>query len=148
MADRPALTNELWNRLTEALGLPEDADAETVVSTVEDLVTKPEPKPEEIAAAAGLTPTVLTQLRHDAEQGRILAAAETKRKVTEVVHAALGKGKITPARVSHWVTMIEADPTMADTLASIPDEFAVPINAIGHGVGGERAVAEEAEWFR
>lgn len=148
MADRPALTSELWNRLTEALGLPEPADDETVVSTVEDLVTKPEPKPEDIAAAAGLDPATLTQLRSDAEQGRVLAAAARKREVTDVVHAAAQAGKITASRIPHWVTMIEADPAMADTLASIPNEFAVPLTAIGHGLEAEREVAEQAEWFR
>lgn len=148
MADLPVLTDELWKRLSEALGLPEDADAETLVATVEDLVTKPEPKPEEIAAAAGLDPATVSQLRYDAEQGRVLAAAARKREVTDVVQAALSKGKITAARRSHWITMIEADPAMADTLASIPDQFAVPLTEIGHGVDADREIIEQGEWFR
>lgn len=143
----PVLTDDLWKRLAEALGLTTDADAETLVLTVEDVVTAPEPKPEDIAAAAGLDPATLTQLRHDAEQGRVLAAAARRREITDKVSTAVRRGAIAPARVQHWTTAIESDPTMADTLASLPDQFAVPLASIGHSDDPGGDLVEQAAWF-
>lgn len=137
-----------WAALLESLGLPVDADPETVLATVEDLVTTPEPTAKEVAAAAGLDETALAQLRHDAEQGRVIAAAARKRDVAEKVTAAVSRGAITPSRREHWITAIEADPLMADTLASLPDELAVPLTEIGHGQDKPDEVVEPAAWFR
>ena len=155
MADT-ILSEELWKRLTEALGLPEDADAETAVAAVEDLVTTPPADPAAVAAAAaqaGLTTLdadTLAQLQADAERGRTLAAATKKREIAAKVDAAIAKGKITPARRQHWLTMIEADETMADTLAAMPDELVVPLTEVGHNAASphEESPVEQALWFR
>ena len=53
-------------------------------------------------------------------------------KVEATVDAAIDEGKITPGRRKHWVSLITADSRMADVLASIPDETAVPLSEIGH----------------
>jgi hypothetical protein len=38
---------------------------------------------------------------------------------------------------------------MADVLAAVPNEAAVPMTEIGHGVGSESGdLAEPVEWFR
>ncbi|QII05900.1 hypothetical protein BH93_11420 [Rhodococcoides fascians A25f] len=136
-----------WTALLEALALPADAAVDTVLAAVEELVTAPEPTPEQVAAAAGLDPTALAQLRHDAEQGKVIAAAEQTRQVRAKVEDAVARGAIAPSRIQHWVTAITADPTMADTLASIPNELAVPLSEAGHGQEHEEVV-QEAAWFR
>ena len=140
----------LWTRVLEALALPADADVETVVAALEDLVTTPPADPKAVAAAAGLTaldPAVVEQLKADAEQGRTIAAAAAKREVTEKVAAAVRRGAITPARSQHWIELISADPVMASTLEKLPNELAVPMAEAGHGQGAEELV-ETAEWFR
>lgn len=132
---------ELWARLLDALALPPDSDAETVALAVEDAVTTPP-----VAASAGLIqvdPDTLTALRRDAEQGRAIAAAAVQRERTQLVAAAVAQGKITPARREHWLTVLGADPGMADTLASLPAGL-VPLVEIGYS--GEE-VAEPAAWF-
>lgn len=149
------VSEELWRALTEALGLPEDADAETAVAAVEDLVTTPPADPKAVAAAAaaaGLTTLdadTLAQLRADAERGRTIAAAARKREIAAKVDDAITKGKITPPRRQHWITMIEADETMADTLASMPNELVVPLTEMGYaGVEPQDETVEQAPWFR
>ncbi|MDV8065544.1 hypothetical protein R4P64_03400 [Rhodococcus sp. IEGM 1366] len=149
-----AVTEDLWTRILEALALPAEADVETVVAALEDLVTTPPADPKAVAAAAGLTaldPAVVAQLQSDAQQGRVLAAAARKREVTDQVDAALRRGAITPARRQHWIDNIEADPVMASTLAKIPNEFAIALTPIGHGVGDDDKggdIVEPAPWFR
>ncbi len=139
----------MYTRLTEALGLPPDADAETTVAAVEDLVTTP-PNPAQVAAAAGLTtldPDTLTQLRADAERGRTLAAAATKRHTVDVVRAAIAAGKLAPARRTHWEQLLHADPGMETTLAAMPDGL-IPVDGErGHALEGPDDVIERATWF-
>lgn len=145
------LPEALWTRLTEALGMAADANPETVVVAVEELTIAPGSE-NAVAAAAVLASAgrdALDQLRADAEQGRVLASAMRKRDVEDKVSAAARRGAITPADKKHWTALIEADPTKADVLASLPDEFAVPLTEIGHGQGGEDdGITETAPWFR
>ena len=75
-------------------------------------------------------------LRRDAAEGRKIKTAAAKAKVEASVDDAVDKGKITPSRRKHWVTLIEADPGMADVLAAVPNETAVPLIEVGHGTDG------------
>ncbi|BBZ05990.1 hypothetical protein MDOR_01590 [Mycolicibacterium doricum] len=145
--------------LLESLGLPADAtDVDLILDTAKDLAAQaaglnPE-KPSTVAAAAkraGLevidTETLAT-LRHDAQEGRKIAAAAAQQKVEASVDDAITKGKITPARRKHWVTLIAADPGMAEVLASVPNETAIPLTEIGHSVeASTEDLAEAGRWF-
>jgi hypothetical protein len=87
-------------------------------------------------------------LRHDAAEGRKIAAAAARAKTEATVDDAINKGKITAARRKHWVTLIEADPGMADVLAAVPNETAVPLTEVGHGMDGAHDdLAERGAWF-
>jgi len=87
-------------------------------------------------------------LRRDAAEGRRIAAAAAHARVEVAVDDAVNKGKITAARRKHWVTLIEADPDMAKTLADIPNETAVPMTEIGHSVDASADdLAEAGRWF-
>ncbi|WP_224097756.1 hypothetical protein [Mycobacterium avium] len=87
-------------------------------------------------------------LRRDAAEGRKIAAAAAKAKVEAAVAHAVDKGKITPARRKHWVNLIEADPGMADVLAAVPAETAVPLTEVGHAADdGTEDLAERGGWF-
>jgi hypothetical protein len=53
-------------------------------------------------------------------------------------------GKITGTRRAHWVTLIESGAHMAEVLAGIPDETAVPVSEVGQSAdvsGGNMAEA-------
>lgn len=146
------LTADLWARLTEALGMAADANPETVVVAVEELTIAPGSE-NAVAAAAVLASagrSALDQLRADAEQGRVLAAAARKRDITDKVEIAFRRGAITVPDKKHWTALIEADPTKADVLASLPNEFAVNLSEKGYGMGneGEDDIVDAAPWFR
>lgn len=144
--------------LIEALGLPTDTtDVQLILDTVIDLAAQaaglnPE-KPSTVAAAAkraGLEVVdteTLTTLRHDAQEGRKIAAAAAQQKIEAAVDDAVSKGKITPARRRHWVALAAADPGMLEVLASVPNETAAPIVELGHSIDSETVGAGANEWF-
>lgn len=43
------------------------------------------------------------------------------------------------------MTLIQADPDMAEVLASVPNETAIPLSELGHSL--EPADSAEAGWF-
>lgn len=144
--------------LLDALGLPADTtDADLVVATATDLAAQaagmnPE-KPSTVAAAArkaGLEvvdTATLTALRHDAQEGRKIAAAAAQQKIEAAVDDAVSKGKITAARKQHWIKLAAADPGMLDVLASVPNETAVPMTELGHSIEPVDAGADQPAWF-
>jgi hypothetical protein len=67
----------------------------------------------------------LESLRIEATEGRQFKAAAERHHVERKVDDAIAKGKIAASRRKHWVTLIGADPGMADVLASTPDGTAV-----------------------
>lgn len=97
-------------------------------------------KPSTVAAAAKkaglevIDTATAEALRHDAAEGRKMAAAAAQQRIEASVEDAVRKGKITPARRKHWVTLITADPGMAEVLASVPNETAAPMTEAGHSM--------------
>ena len=145
--------------LLEALGLPTDTtDVETIAATVRDAATASTAEtaqPSAVAAAARrvglgvMDNDSLEALKRDAAEGRRIKAAEAKQRIEASVDDAISKGKITPGRKKHWVTLIEADAEMANVLASTPNETAVPLSEIGHGLGSDEPHNKGADdqWF-
>jgi Mu-like prophage I protein len=127
--------------LLEALGLSPDADEpDVIMATVADLAAQAAgitaDKPSTIAAAAKkaglevIDTDTADALRRDAAEGRKIAAAAARAKVEAAVDDAINDGKITPSRRKHWVSLIEADPGMAEVLAAMPNETAVPLTEL------------------
>lgn len=146
--------------LLALLGLPEDTDDLTlVIDTVKDVTRDPMlPIPDDasasqVAAAAKkhglelLDTDTAEALRRDAQEGRRIAAAAAKAKIEATVEDAVNKGKITAGRRKHWVSLIQADPDMADVLAAVPDETAVPLSAMGHAADTSADLAQPSQWF-
>lgn len=144
--------------MLDALGLPADTtDPDLIVATVVDLATQAaglDPaKPSTVAAAAkraGLAvidAATEAALRHDAAEGRKLAAAAAAAKVENEVDDAIAKGKILARSRRHWVTLISADPAMSQVLAGIAPETAVPLTEIGHSVDADGDLARKPAWF-
>lgn len=154
-------TDDQTSQLFELLGLPADtdpADVDAILAVIDDLAKQAavgdnDTKPSAVAAAAkriGLEVVdsdTLAALRTEATEGRQVKAAATKARIDGQVADAIRAGKITPARRDHWVTLITADPAMADVLASVPDETAVPINEVGHASDSDN-LTDAATWFR
>lgn len=143
--------------LLEVLGLPDDTtDVATISATITDAATASTAEgaqPSAVAAAARraglgvMDADSLAALQRDATEGRQLKAAAAKQRIETSVDDAIAKGKITPGRKQHWVTLIEADPEMAKVLASVPNETAVPLTQIGHSTEGGDDLTETPEWF-
>jgi hypothetical protein len=142
-----------------ALGLDAGtADVELVTATIRDAATASIAEgaaPSAVAAAArrhgleAIDTDTLAALRRDATEGRQVKAAAARKAVEDAVEDAIAKGKITLARRKHWVELITADPGMGEVLASVPNETAVPLTAIGHGIDSEGPAGSAAagEWF-
>jgi hypothetical protein len=147
--------------LLTLLGLPEGTeDVQLVLDTVRDATRDPMlPMPDDasatqVAAAAKkygfeLVDTATAEsLRSDAQEGRRIAAAAAKAKIEQQVDDAVNRGKITAARRTHWATLIEADPGMADVLAAVPNETAIPMSELGHSADTNSGdLAEASLWF-
>jgi hypothetical protein len=143
------------------LGLGDDADEAAVLAALDAKLptgpadsTAPDkpavtPAPEPVAAAKPTLPdgvvaidaTTLAELRRGAELG--IQAAERQRisDRDRVIDAAREDGRISPARVEHWVKAWEADPDgTKDTLASLEPGLVVPVVMAGStGTGEETA---------
>jgi hypothetical protein len=144
--------------LLEALGLPADtADVQLILDTVTDLAAQaaginPE-KPSTVAAAArkaGLEvigTASLAALRHDAQEGRAMAAAAKAQKIEAAVDDAIAKGKITGPRKRHWIMLCANDEGMLEVLAAVPNETAVPMTEVGHSTEPADRDAEKPAWF-
>ena len=142
--------------LLALLGLPEDTtDVQLVIDTVKDATRDPmlPTPPSEIAAAAAangmevLDTVTADALRRDAAEGRRVAAAAARERVEATVDDAISKGKVMASRRAHWVSLIEADPGMADVLAATPNETAVPLTEVGHSADNTDDLAKPAAWF-
>ena len=155
----PQFTPDQAAQLLNLLGLPPDTtDPATILAVVADLVADEagepaDPAPSAVAAAAqrvGLEVVdadTLAALRREAAEGRQVKAAAERQRIEATVDDAIRRGKITAARRGHWVELLQADPGMADVLARTPDETAVPITAIGHGVSEDEHQAHaETGW--
>jgi hypothetical protein len=145
--------------LLTLLGLPEDTDdIALIIDTIRDATRDPMlPLPDDaaasqVAAAAKkhglelLDTDTAEALRRDAAEGRKIAAAAARAKVEAAVDDAVDNGKITAARRKHWVTLIDADPGMADVLAAVPNETAVPLTELGHSLE-PRDRDDSPAWF-
>lgn len=146
--------------LFAALGLPADTtDAQLIVDTATDLATQvaelDPAKPSTVASAAKragmelLDKDTAAALRRDAAEGRKTVAAATQQRIEASVDDAIRRGKITPSRRKHWISLIGADPGMADVLAKVPDETAGPLTEVGHGQNPEpdAELAKPVAWF-
>jgi hypothetical protein len=143
--------------LLEALGLPADTDdPDLIVATATDLAAQVQAldpaKPSTVAAAAKrngmevIDTATADALRRDAQEGRKIAAAAARERVEAAVDDAISKGKVMASRRKHWVSLIEADPGMADVLAATPNETAVPMSEVGHSADNAD-LAKPATWF-
>lgn len=148
-----AFTDEQTSELREALSLPEDAtDQEVFDAVLEKLTEPPAPAPAPAPQAAlpdgivAVEASVLDALRLDAQRGAQARAQQETEARLSLVSAAIGDGRIPPARKDHWLAALAADPEgTAATLASLAPGL-VPVDEIGHG-HTESTPSEDLSWF-
>ncbi len=144
--------------LLDRLGLDADTtDVDLIKATLTDALRSApltvDSPPSQIAAAArkhgleAVDTATLTALKRDAAEGRQMAAAAKAQRIEAAVDEAVRKGKITAPRKRHWMTLTEADPGMADVLAAVPDETAVPLTEVGHSTEARADDKADATWF-
>ncbi|ORA62201.1 head maturation protease, ClpP-related [Mycobacteroides franklinii] len=101
------------------------------------------------AAKAGLVlmdPARVSKLESDAAAGAVARATQIAEAHAKVVDAAVAKGKITPPRRDHFLTLMKADPEGTTALLdSIPAETAVPLTEFGHGTEAQASASAEDE---
>ncbi|WJR32432.1 ATP-dependent Clp protease proteolytic subunit [Mycobacteroides immunogenum] len=101
------------------------------------------------AAKAGLVlmdPARVSKLESDAAAGAMARATQIAEAHARVVDAAVAKGKITPPRRDHFLTLMKADPEGTTALLdSIPAETAVPLTEFGHGTEAQASASAEDE---
>ncbi|MDO3312388.1 Mu-like prophage I protein [Mycobacteroides abscessus subsp. abscessus] len=119
---------------------PAEAGADTAVDGKELVAA---------AAKAGLVlmdPARVSKLESDAAAGAVARATQIAEAHAKVVDAAVAKGKITPPRRDHFLTLMKADPEGTTALLdSIPAETAVPLTEIGHGTEAQASASAEDE---
>lgn len=144
-----AFTDEQLATMRQELGLEADAD-EAAISTAltERLAAPPEPAP---TPSPEPVPTTLPEgvvtidsaqleaLQVAARRGDEARARQEAEDRAATVDAAVGDGRIPPARREHWLSQLAADPGAAAVLASLTPGL-IPVGAaIGHagGNGGD-----------
>lgn len=147
-------TVALPEKVAEALGIDASADEDTVLAKIAELkpaAPAPEIEPEAepvapaVAAAAGAVNGVvqieqaqLDQLVAAAQAGQRAEARQIAEDDERTVMAAIGQGKIAPARKQHWLASLRADREgTKQVLASLAAGL-VPVKEVGHqGVAGQ-----------
>ncbi|MFD7046186.1 Clp protease, partial [Rhodococcus jostii] len=124
--------------LREALSLPEDATPQDLFDAVLEKLTAPAPEPEPAASATlpdgvvAVEASVLDGLRIDAARGAQARAQQESDARENLVNAAIGDGRIPPARKQHWLGALEADHDgVAAALASLAPGL-IPVSEVGH----------------
>lgn len=135
--------------LVQRLGIAADADDETTLAALDEALAEQttdapaEPTAEQVAAAAtkhGLVSVDRAQWEATvaaAADGRAARAQQIRESDESLVSAAIGDGRIAPARKEHWLTSLAADRDGATAaLASLAPGL-IPVAEVGHGQSGE-----------
>lgn len=149
-----------FEKIAEKLGLPADADEAAVLEAlnkvpaeaveveapaveveVAEVEAPASVEPVAVAAAAGNLVTVeasaFSQMQADAAAGRAARDRQIADDDHRVVAAAIGDGKVPPARKDHWLSLMKADREgTTQVLASLAAGL-VPVSELGHSIPGE-----------
>lgn len=138
-----AFTDDQVAEIRDALELADDAtDQEVFDAALEELTAPAEgPEPEVESAPSASLPdgvvavesSILEGLRRDAARG---AEARTQQELdhrNSLLDAAVGDGRIPPARRAHWLTNFEADPEGAAAALKSLAPGLIPVTEMGHG---------------
>lgn len=142
------MSAKLNQGLRERLGIPAAAelDEDGLLAALDEALEEQEPAPAASAAAPAPGTVVLDsaqyeELRNDAADGRLARQQQLAENRATLVNAAVEDGRIPPARRDHWLNALEADPGVADTLASL-EKGLIPVASVGYTGGVEESTDE------
>lgn len=160
--DPKALEAEVEKRLAaekERLTTEAQADAQKKIDETREAATKDALEKLKEQGLTVVEASALEELKTNAKAGADLAAETAKAKRIELVEAAVGDGRIAPAKKDDFVKALESGAIDAETLAALPS--VVPVEARGGAgsveasAGGSAAAPErvrsnytDAEWAR
>lgn len=130
------ITDEQSTSLAQRLGVPEDADGDTILAALDEALQE---RAEESGSGQGNTEGVVAldqdtyeQLRADASAGREARQEQQAQRRQGLVNAAVRDGRIAPARAKHWLKSLEADPEGAEASLAGLEKGLIPVDEIGH----------------
>lgn len=152
-----AFSDEQLITLRQRLGIAEDADEATILAALDEALEERAEPPAAVPTQS--TPTtevptgmtlvesdVLNELQVAARSGAEARAQQLREDRDRSLEAAIGDGRITPARREHWAQSWDADPEGARlTLASLPAGL-VPVGTAPGYTGGDTAIIDDT-WF-
>lgn len=127
---------DILAKTRESLGITDDED-DAADTGVPDAEPAPTPQPAAAKAVDGtvtLDEATYQQLRAGAEAGSKAQATLTAQAHARVVDKAIDEGRIPPARASHYMALMAADPGDTTDLLTkrLQPGVAVPLAEIGH----------------
>jgi ATP-dependent protease ClpP protease subunit len=137
------LTDEQAASLRAELGIAdENADGDTILAALKEALAEQDPNDKAEPKASAIPPgtklieeATLASLQADAAAGRKAREQQESDARNALVNAAVADGRIAPSKAEAWAKRLAADPTEAETLASLEPGL-VPTTEIGHGGDG------------
>ena len=130
------LTDAQFAALAQKVGVPADADADTLLAAVNEALTE---QADDRPGARGLAPgtRVIDESTYDsllerAKAGDEARAAQTQARRESAVDAAINEGRIPPARREHWLAQMQADEDGTTTVLAQLAAGTIPVTEIGH----------------
>ena len=151
--------SDLIDSLRSRLGTADDADEAAVLAVLDERLAQPAEAPEVTqeavvahAARHGLVTVDRTQWESTmvaAEQGREARAQQLRDADEQLVAAAVGDGRIAPARREHWLTALTADREGAQQALAGLAPGLIPVTEAGYGRSPAAAATSDADlsWF-
>jgi ATP-dependent protease ClpP protease subunit len=141
-------TDEQAATLRQQLGLPDDADAATIVAAsaeaLEERAADPAPPTPPAGVPAALPDGVvaidsgaLSQMRTDAQLGRAAHDRQALEDRDRALTTAVSSGRIPPARRAHWQALWDADPEGTAATLTALEPGVVPVSEIGIGTDAD-----------
>lgn len=138
------------SELRSRLGLADDADEAAILTAVDALKTKadtpPQPDPQQVAAAAAARDEMkaeISRLSTELAEIKATAAVDAKKALFDRV---VDEGRIAPADRAGWEGRYDKAPdVIAEVLASIAPNTAVPVAAAGYTGTGDEGIDDEYE---
>ena len=148
-----AFSPEQLTTMRQKLGLADDAPEQTIVDALTEALDEQAETPAPAAAAlpAGMQLVdegTLAALRASAQLGEAAHTRQQREDREALVAAAIGDGRIPPARRGHWLTQLENDPGAAETLAAMPKGLIPVGEPKGHASASlEDPASHDDYWF-
>lgn len=140
-----AFSDEQLTTMRQRLGLAADADEADIVAALD---ARPEPRlPEGVVTIEAET---LSGLQAAAQLGREAHERQEREDRERTVDAAIGDGRIAPARREHWLNALAADAGAAETLAGLERGLIPVTGPIGHSADEAKVsdpAATDDYWF-